>query len=149
MTQMPPPTMPPPAMAPPMSIKAEAPLAGRGTRLLAAIVDSACAIVIYLASILFDSPAILFLGLAGFAVYQIYLLTMLGQTIGKKTMNIRIVKFDTGENGGFGTNVGMRGIVNGLLGLIPFYSLTDIFFIFRDDRRCIHDFIAGTKVVEV
>jgi len=149
MTQMPPPTMPPPTMAPPMSIKTEAPLAGRGTRLLAAIVDSACAIVIYLASIMFNSPAILFLGLAGYAVYQIYLLSTLGQTIGKKTMNIRIVKFDTGENGGFATNVGMRGIVNGILGFIPFYSLVDVLFIFRDDHRCIHDLIAGTKVVEV
>ncbi|MFH1700823.1 MAG: RDD family protein [Candidatus Zixiibacteriota bacterium] len=149
MAQMLPPTMPPPTMAPPISFKTEAPLAGRGTRLMAAIIDSACAIVIYLLSILFDSPAILFLGLAGLAIYQIYLLTTLGQTVGKMTMNIRIVKFDTGKNGGFVTNVLIRGIVNGILGFIPFYSLIDVAIIFREHHRCIHDFLAGTKVIEV
>jgi len=38
--------------------------------------------------------------------------------------------------------------VNGLLGLIPLYGLVDILFIFRSDRRCIHDMIAGTQIVE-
>jgi uncharacterized RDD family membrane protein YckC len=55
---------------------------------------------------------------------------------------------DTDKNGGFGPNVLMRVILNGILGFIPFYSLVDVLFIFRDDRRCIHDLIAGTKVVE-
>ena len=46
------------------------------------------------------------------------------------------------------TNVLLRLIVNGLLGLIPLYGLVDILFIFRSDRRCIHDMLAGAQVVE-
>lgn len=80
-------------------------------------------------------------------VYQIYLLSTTGQTIGKRSVNIRVVKADTGEIGGFSTNVLMREGVNTLLAIIPFYSLVDILFIFRDDRRCIHDHLAGTRVV--
>ena len=72
-----------------------------------------------------------------------------GQTLGKKALRIRIVKMDTGENGGFVPNVLLRLIVNGLLGIIPLYGLVDILFIFRGDRPCIHDMIAGTQVVEV
>jgi uncharacterized RDD family membrane protein YckC len=81
------------------------------------------------------------------AVVQIWLLTRDGQTIAMKLTAIRIVKHDTGLNGGFVPNVLMRGLVNGLLGIIPFYGLVDALFIFRDDRRCVHDLIAGTSVV--
>jgi len=77
-------------------------------------------------------------------VYQMVLLIKDGQTLGKKALRIRIVKMDTGENGGFVPNVLLRLIVNGLLGIIPLYSLVDILFIFRGDRPCIHDMIAGT-----
>ena len=82
-------------------------------------------------------------------VYQMVLLIKDGQTLGKKALRIRIVKMDTGENGGFVPNVLLRLIVNGLLGIIPLYSLVGILFIFRGDRPCIHDMIAGTQVVEV
>ena len=82
-------------------------------------------------------------------VYQMVLLIKDGQTLGKKALRIRIVKMYTGENGGFVPNVLLRLIVNGLLGIIPLYGLVDILFIFRGDRPCIHDMIAGTQVVEV
>ncbi len=81
-----------------------------------------------------------------FFVFQIYLLATKGQTIGKKWMKIRIVKLD-GSNPGFVGAVLMRAFVNGLLGIVPFYGLVDILFIFNDDRRCLHDKIAGTRVV--
>ena len=29
----------------------------------------------------------------------------------------------------------------------PLFSLVNVCFIFREDRRCIHDLIAGTQVV--
>ena len=65
-----------------------------------------------------------------------------------KAVDIKIVKYDTGKNGGFVTNVLLRAIVNGIIGIIPFYGLVDILFIFGEERRCIHDLIAGTRVVE-
>ena len=67
--------------------------------------------------------------------------------MGKKALGIRIVKMNTGKNCGFVPNVLLRLIVNGLIGISPFYGLVDILFIFRSDRRCIHDLIAGTQVV--
>ena len=81
-------------------------------------------------------------------VYQINLLSTQGQNLGKKVVNIRIVKVNTCVNGGFATNVLLRMILNGVLGIIPFYGLVDILLIFRRDHRCIHDFIAGTHVFD-
>jgi len=41
----------------------------------------------------------------------------------------------------------------GLIGIIPaiggIIQIVNILFIFRDDRKCIHDLIAGTVVVSV
>ena len=71
-------------------------------------------------------------------MFQMVLLTKDGQTVGKKALGIRIVKMNTGENGGFVPNVLLRLISNGLIGISPFYGLVDILFIFHSDRRCIH-----------
>jgi len=68
--------------------------------------------------------------------------------LGKKLAGIRIVLKDTQENGGFAVNVLKRGVLNGLLSLIPGYFLADSLFIFREDRRCLHDMIAGTVVIQ-
>jgi uncharacterized RDD family membrane protein YckC len=138
------PTTAPPKPAPVV----ETTLASRGSRFFAAVVDSAAILVVYLVAYALNTPAFLFLGVLAVAAIQIYYLSVQGQTIGKMVMNIRIVNFHTNENGGFVPNVLMRGILNGLLGFIPFYALVDVLFIFRDDRRCIHDLIAGTKVIE-
>ncbi len=134
-------------MAPPKAVRSTWVDAERGTRLLAAIIDSACSIGVYILAILTGEPMLLFMGLTGLAAYQVYLLSTFGQTIGKKVMNIKIVKIDTDENGGLVTNVLIRGVLNGIIGLTLIYVIVDILFIFRDDRRCIHDLIAGTRVV--
>ena len=85
-----------------------------------------------------------------FVVLQIVFLSTRGQTIGKRAMKIRIVKLD-GSAPGFVHAVLLRVIVNALPSAIPvvggLYGLTDILFIFRTDHRCIHDHIAGTRVV--
>ncbi len=121
-------------------------LAGRGSRLVAAIVDGLVYVVPFFI-LLFFAPVLGWLYFVAILVFQMYLLSKDGQTIGKKVMDIRIVKVDTGENRGFVTNVLVRTILNGLIGIIPLYGLIDILFIFRGDKRCIHDLIAGTKVV--
>ncbi len=85
-------------------------------------------------------------------IYNLVRLTTHGQTIGKKLMGIRIASMEGDTNPGFVKAVLLRGLVNGVIGAIPllgfFYSVTDICFIFREDRRCIHDLIAGTHVVK-
>ncbi len=105
------------------------------------------------------NPPLLFAGFGvlgfGFLILmgvQIYLLTTRGQTIGKKLLGIKIVNFEDETSPGFVKAFLLRSFVNGLIGSIPFigavYSLVDICFIFRDDRRCLHDLLAGTKVVK-
>ena len=93
-----------------------------------------------------------FVAILAFGIVQMYLLARDGQTLGKKAVRVRIVMYDDGSNPGFWRAVGLRGFVNGLFGGIPLigplYSLLDILFIFGPERRCIHDYLAGTRVVE-
>ena len=97
--------------------------------------------------LIFILPGLALLFLLAVIIVQMILLTRDGQSLGKKALNILIVVYRTGENGGFVPNVLLRTVVNGLLGFIPFYGILDIMFIFRRDRRCIHDFITGTEVI--
>lgn len=74
-----------------------------------------------------------------------------GQTLGKKMMGIRIVNSDDLGNPGFGRVFLLRYFANTLLTMIPWlgwiYSLIDLLFIFRGDRRCVHDLMAMTRVI--
>jgi uncharacterized RDD family membrane protein YckC len=136
-------------------------LAGRGKRLAAYIIDSVAFILIVMLSVIpggmidgaDDSTVMLIIVLSGFVIYLVfqgYLLTTTGQSLGKRFLGIKIVKHKTGENGGFVTNVLVRFGVNYILAsFIPFYGLIDVLFIFSIDKECIHDKMAGTKVVNV
>jgi uncharacterized RDD family membrane protein YckC len=143
-----------------MGVIAESQLAGRGARLVAILLDGVIggvlgAIIAGAGAVSAggEQPNYAVLSIGGllflaYAIWQIWMFATQGQTLGKKLMNVRVVKLDTGRNGGFVTNVLLRALVGqGLLGVIPFYGLVDALFIFRDDRRCIHDMIAGTAVV--
>jgi uncharacterized RDD family membrane protein YckC len=79
---------------------------------------------------------------------QFWMLAKRGQSIGKSVLKIRITRVNGEDNGGFFTNVFKRTIVSGLLNLVPLYWVIDSLLIFRQDRRCIHDLIAGTHVVK-
>jgi uncharacterized RDD family membrane protein YckC len=65
-------------------------------------------------------------------------------------MGIKIVKMD-GSPCGFVSGVLLREIVLSGAGFIPFIGkvigLVDAVMIFGDQRRCLHDQLAGTKVV--
>ena len=60
-------------------------------------------------------------------------------------MNIMIID-KNGNSGGFLTNVVLREWIIGIIGLFPIVGIViiiiDKLFIFREDRRCIHDMIA-------
>lgn len=81
---------------------------------------------------------------------QIWLLSTRGQSLGKMWLKIRIVRID-GTPVGFVHAVLLRSGVMQLLGAIPgvggLIALVDPLLIFREDRRCLHDLIAGTTVV--
>jgi uncharacterized RDD family membrane protein YckC len=138
-----------PVQSPPKSPPVYSPtLASRNSRLLAAIIDWAAVIIVLLGGYFIYGPLLVVAGIMGLAIYQIYLLTTQAQTIGKNVMGIKIIKCDTGDNGGFVTNVLLRMVLNSILCFVPPYLLIDVLFIFRKDQCCIHDMIAGTRVVE-
>ena len=91
------------------------------------------------------------LGFLALAVIQIYLLSTKGQTLGKKVVGVKIIRYADSTNPGFVYACLLRAIVPSLISNIPFlgliFALVDICFIFGEERRCLHDLIAGTKVV--
>lgn len=135
--------------------------ATRPQRLLAIVLDSA---IISGASLVaaydgFPEPVRVAGLAAGAAILasNLYFLTVAGQTIGKRIAGLSIVRLETEENGGFVVNVLRRGFVPGLIYIAltmanpilgGLFVWTDILFIFRADRRCVHDLIAGTLVVQ-
>lgn len=119
----------------------ETPLAGRFQRLLAQFLDwVALGAAVSLGAI--NSPGMAIGLLVLFVIFQIYLLASQGQTIGKSLLKIKIVRNDDESNPGFWRAVVLRNLISGVLGLI------DILFIFGAERRCLHDYIADTKVVD-
>jgi uncharacterized RDD family membrane protein YckC len=155
--------------------------AERGTRLLAAILDrlieSACA----LPGLLLLGPAFLrivveaargrepdfsaidagsallgvaLLGFGGLAitVVQVVMISTRGQSLGKRILGIRILRFGTGAPAGFVRGWLLRSVVPGLISCLPWigylFVIVNYCFIFREDRRCLHDLIADTFVVK-
>lgn len=96
-------------------------------------------------------------GILGAVLVQAVLLGFRGQNIGKMLTGLRVVRFDTGESAGFLRGALLRFLVPVaiIIGLNIFtavlgylFLLVDFCFIFREDGRCLHDLMAGTKVVK-
>jgi len=87
-----------------------------------------------------------------FFVLHGFLLQQYGQTIGKRIIGIAIVTLDN-QKPAFLPLILQRYVSQWLMGMVPVLGvllrLADILFVFRDDRRCIHDWIAKTKVIDV
>jgi uncharacterized RDD family membrane protein YckC len=76
------------------------------------------------------------------------LLARRSQSIGKVAVGIEIVRTD-GSHAGFWRLAGLRwGLGFVIYTFLRVYWLIDVLFIVRKDRRCLHDLIAGTVVVE-
>jgi uncharacterized RDD family membrane protein YckC len=141
-------------------------LAGRGMRLVGAIIDTIILMTL-LVPIMFAS-GFMSMAMSGqqpgfgfqagmtvvsfvvFVLVQGYFLNQSGQTIGKKLLGMKIVDVD-GNKPDFVKLLGQRYGVVYAVQLIPvlgsLFGLINVLFIFREDRRCIHDLIAGTRVV--
>ncbi len=143
-------------------------LAGRGMRFAGALIDNIILSVLlvpamfasgYFTMLMNGQPpsylwnagamAVSFVALV---VIQGYFLNQSGQTIAKKLLGMKIVDLN-GNKPEFIKLVSLRYGVLYLIGMIPIvgglFSFVDALFIFREDRRCIHDLIAGTRVVLV
>jgi uncharacterized RDD family membrane protein YckC len=82
---------------------------------------------------------------------NIVLLSIRGQSIGKLLLGIQIVGSADGTKAGFVKAVLLRwflfAIIEGIRLIGPVLMLGNVLLIFRADRRCMHDHVAGTKVV--
>lgn len=95
------------------------------------------------------------MGLMGAFLLQSILIAVRGQNLGKLLVRARVVRADTGAAAGFVRGVLLRFalpvsvifLLNVAFPLGFLFLLIDYCFIFRGDRRCLHDLIAGTKVV--
>lgn len=144
-------------------------LAGRGERLGASLIDTILLLIVLLPLMFlggyFDqlqnpSAAVadtllleamwLVIGFAAFVVLQGYPLHATAQTWGKRLLGIKIVGVD-GRRVSFLRLIALRYLPAHLIGIVPFagqfLSMANVLLIFRADRRCGHDLIAGTIVV--
>jgi len=85
-------------------------------------------------------------------VFQAYLICTTGQTIGKRLLALKIVRIDGGDVK-FLDGVLLRRWLLMAASWIPrvgmVFWLVDVLFIFRGDRRCLHDLLAKTRVIEL
>ncbi len=90
--------------------------------------------------------------LGALMVLQAVLLSLRGQSVGNLIVRTRIVRAPDGEPAGFVRAFLIRGFLARAIRQVPFiggiFWIVDSCFIFRDDKRCLHDLIAGTKVVK-
>ena len=167
--------------APPKSAVADvadtgvADLAGRGTRLVAVILDSLIGFIGFMPSWIANATALsradrgnaarfwfdlaksggwFYLGAAValvVLVIDLVLLSRNGQTIGKKLMGIKVVRTDGSPVSLFRVFF-LRYVCNTVLTVIPaigpLYSLVDCLMIFGEKRRTVHDYIADTIVIK-
>lgn len=142
-------------------------LAGRWARLGGSLIDGVVAGVVifpvmyvtgFWSKVISDNMTMLdtvLLGLFGLAVYLIlngYLLSRYGQTIGKKVVGTKIVSVDSDEILPLWKIFFIRYLPVNVVSQTPLVGpllvIIDSLFIFRGDKRCIHDLVAGTKVIK-
>jgi uncharacterized RDD family membrane protein YckC len=94
---------------------------------------------------------VLAISYAAYLLVNGYFLEQNGQSIGKKALGIKIVRSD-GSKADFARIALRRQSFNYLVQLVPFVGwligLVDVLFIFRDSKKCVHDEIADTVVIQ-
>ncbi len=149
------------------SLPQNSPLASLGDRFLGALIDGVIGAVIggilmfglVMTGLIQNMGTIGWLPMTGLVVVnfvvmmaiQFKFLKETGQTIGKKVVKTRIVTMDFKKPDIQKLIINRYGFVAALQ-LLPlvgkFLPLVDALMVFKDDRRCLHDMIAGTQVVK-
>lgn len=142
--------------------------ASRGSRWLARLIDTALSLALYLPVFTYlymkqmltaeqMSNSLIVTGLfwaasAPMNLYQWVLISRTGQSLGKKWLGLRVVRM-SGQKVGFVEGVVLREWITGVISLIPgvgaLINLVGVLMIFGEERRCLHDRFAGTRVVQV
>ncbi len=137
-------------------------LASRGSRLLAVLIDTIMilpigVLIMYLMGMFETIERVQTISNRDELIYGVsiifiwfllhgYFLKKAGQTIGKRIVGIKIVSLA-------GSNAAMSALITRYLIFFIFQSISSLLsllnflFIFRDDRRCVHDLVAKTMVV--
>lgn len=127
------------------------PLASRVARFAARLIDSvllgALVVPFSLPNLRAISETIASALLLGLIVAQAIVYAMRGQTIGKLLLRIRIVEAASEAKPPVWRLYLVRTLLNLFLCTLPVYVFVDAGFIFRKDRRCLHDLLARTRVV--
>jgi uncharacterized RDD family membrane protein YckC len=144
---------------------ADGELAGRVTRLGAALIDGIIMLPFGLALLFMFFPGIfsgekppfptsLLVGLITSTIWvaiNFSLLTRNGQTVGKRLLGIKIARSDRSSCGVWRI-VGLRFLIPGFISRIPIFGLlfvlVDLLFIFQKSRRTLHDLLADTIVIQ-
>lgn len=142
-----------------------APLAGRWRRLGAQLIDIAIVLVVFIpiqalrGAIPAENPMALSyravaiaIALGVWVMVNGFYLSKYGQTLGKRLLKVQIVR-SSGQPASFVRLAVVRYLLFGVLGNIPvggpFIGLADHVFIFRPEKRCLHDLLADTVVVDI
>lgn len=140
-------------------------LGSRWSRLFASIIDGLIVSIVTLPLMYFTGgfegfmtgvqPSALYtlgIGVVGLIIFVLLngkMLLSSGQTIGKRALNIKVVDLD-GNLPTLNILFSRYGVYYGSQ-LIPFVGgflvLIDVLFVFGAEKRCIHDQVAKTKVV--
>ena len=143
-------------------------LAGRGRRLGGSIIDGILMMIIFWPILLLfgyweravaqqlTAANLILVGVVGIGTFLLingYLLMSSGQTVAKRILRMRIVSVHDDRIVPIGKLIGLRYLPQWVLGQVPVVGgilmLINALFIFGEQRRCVHDLIAGTKVVMV
>lgn len=96
----------------------------------------------------------LLINLLGFGVFSLinfFPLLKYGQTIGKRVLGIKIATMD-GQVPSLVKLLIFRTLPTYIIAVIPVVGgllyIIEVLFIYRQDKRCVHDLIAGTQVLK-
>jgi uncharacterized RDD family membrane protein YckC len=83
------------------------------------------------------------------AIYEVVLVALRGQTVGKMALGTKVVREGSNDTPGWGTSL-LRWLSSAVIGAIPLIGLLDVLWLLWDKhRQCLHDKIAKTLVIRL